>query len=98
MLRDSHFDRTTGTFVTLNHLAEIGIVRTSLSAIAIFYAINVIINGHTHCRDRRIRGLVLASLLGILSFLIHGLVDFDIHIPANAAYFYALVGIGVSAS
>ena len=95
-LRPLVYDHVHNDYLEL--LVEYGIVGTSLFAIAMLYAINLIIKGYMHCRDRRIRGFVLGSLLGILSFLIHGLVDFNFHIPGNAAYFYALMGIGVSAS
>ncbi|MDH3467679.1 MAG: O-antigen ligase family protein, partial [Gammaproteobacteria bacterium] len=95
-LRPLVYDHAHNDYLEL--LAEYGIMGSALFAIAMLYAINIIINGYMQCRDRRLRGLVLGALLGILSFLIHGLVDFNFHIPANAAYFYALIGIAMSAS
>ena len=32
------------------------------------------------------------------ALLIHGLVDFNFHIPANAAYFFVLLGLGMAAT
>ena len=34
--------------------------------------------------------LALAALLGIIGILVHSLVDFNLHVPANAALFYVL--------
>jgi putative inorganic carbon (hco3(-)) transporter len=38
----------------------------------------------------------LASLLGCTGILVHSLVDFNLQIPANAAFFYALCGLAAS--
>ena len=35
----------------------------------------------------------LGAFCGIVSILIHSLVDFNLHIPANAIYFALLIGI-----
>jgi O-antigen ligase len=40
----------------------------------------------------------LASLLGCSALLLHSLVDFNLHVPANAAVFYALCALAVSRS
>jgi O-antigen ligase len=40
--------------------------------------------------------VVFAASLGCLGLLIHGLVDFNLQIPANAAFFFALSGIVTS--
>jgi len=42
--------------------------------------------------------LYLGSLAGIISILIHGLTDFNLHIGANGLYFFFLLGITVSAA
>lgn len=38
----------------------------------------------------------LAALLGCTGLLVHSFVDFNLHIPANAAMFYALCGLAAS--
>jgi O-antigen ligase len=40
--------------------------------------------------------LSLAALLGCTGILFHSFVDFNLHIPANAALFYALAGLSAS--
>ena len=49
-------------------------------------------------RHPLMRGALFASILGTGSLLVHGLVDFNLQIPANAAYFFVLLGVGVVAS
>lgn len=41
-------------------------------------------------------GLSLAALLGCTGILVHSFVDFNLQIPANAAFFYALCGLAAS--
>jgi hypothetical protein len=40
--------------------------------------------------------VTLACLLGGTGILVHSLVDFNLQIPANAAWFYVLCAIGAS--
>ncbi len=42
--------------------------------------------------------LCLGTLAGIISILLHGLVDFNLHIGANGLYFFFLLGLFVSAA
>lgn len=41
------------------------------------------------------RGMAFISLMGILSLMIHSLVDFNLQIPSNASYFMVVLAIGV---
>ena len=43
--------------------------------------------------SRRLRFLQTAAGLGMLAMLVHGLFDFNFHIPANAIYFSMLAGM-----
>ena len=49
-------------------------------------------------RDPLMRGALFATIVGSCSLMVHGLVDFNLQIPANASYFFVLLGIGVVAS
>jgi O-antigen ligase len=44
-------------------------------------------------RERSFGHLQMAAGLGMLAMLLHGLVDFNFHIPANAIYFSFLAGV-----
>ena len=46
----------------------------------------------------RFTALRMAALAGVVGLLVHNLVDFNLHIPANAALFFALCGIVTSSS
>jgi O-antigen ligase len=39
------------------------------------------------------KGMILASLAGIISILVHSALDFNLHIPANAFLFMVLLGL-----
>ncbi|MBF0136495.1 MAG: O-antigen ligase family protein [Magnetococcus sp. DMHC-1] len=49
-------------------------------------------------RDPFARGILFASLAGTLSLSLHGLVDFNFQIPANAYFFWILLAMGLQAS
>ena len=36
----------------------------------------------------------LAAMIGVTGLLVHSLVDFNLHVPANAAIFYSLCLLG----
>lgn len=40
--------------------------------------------------------VALAALLGCIGILVHSLLDFNLHVPANAAWFYVLCGIAAA--
>ena len=40
------------------------------------------------------RGMSFACIMGVTSILIHSWVDFNLQIPANAAYFMVLLALG----
>lgn len=44
-------------------------------------------------RERSLGYLQVAAGLGMLAMMVHGLVDFNFHIPANAIYFSFLAGV-----
>lgn len=43
-------------------------------------------------------GIVSAALLGCFGLLLHSFTDFNLHVPANAAIFFALCGLICSAA
>ena len=48
-----------------------------------------------YCRhDPLMRGASFAAIMGIISIMIHSTVDFNLHIPANAAMFMVLMALG----
>ena len=49
-------------------------------------------------QDPLLCGVMFGVVCGVLSMLIHALADFNFQIPANAAIFWCLIGMGVSCS
>lgn len=81
----------------LEILGEQGIIGFSLLAIALGLITAHVVKAYRRRNDPLARGALFATLVGCMSLLIHGFVDFNFHIPGNAAYFSALLGIGVVA-
>lgn len=82
----------------LEVLAEQGIVGFSLLTTGIMIILIQVIKGFLNRRDPLMRGALFATIVGCVSLMIHGLVDFNLQIPANTSYFFVLLGMGVVAS
>lgn len=82
----------------LEILGEQGLVGFLLIFGAIFIVLCRIGRALMRRQDPLIRGGLFAGFAGCSSLLIHGLVDFNLQIPANASFFFALLGIGLVAS
>jgi O-antigen ligase len=83
----------------LQLLAEQGVIGSAL-----FYGVfgvcwfNML---RAYCRRGRSKswqGVLLGIMIAVFAFFLHGFVDFNFHIPANALWFYALLGLGLVAS
>lgn len=48
--------------------------------------------------SKRKQSVLLGILIAVSAFFLHGLVDFNFHIPANALWFYTLLGLGLVSS
>ena len=81
----------------LELLSEQGVVGFSLLALGVFFILLSLIRAFGHRRDPLVRGTLFAAIAGSVSFMAHGLVDFNFQIPANAYYFFVLLGLGTVA-
>ncbi|MBF0155028.1 MAG: O-antigen ligase family protein [Magnetococcales bacterium] len=82
----------------LEFLAEQGLLGFGLFGAAFVSSWLVMIRRYLHRRDPFARGMLFASLVGTLSLSLHGLVDFNFQIPANAYYFWILMAMGLQAT
>jgi O-antigen ligase len=82
----------------LEILGEQGIVGFSLLAVALGLIAAKIVKAYRQHHEPLVRGALFAAVAGCTALLVHGFVDFNFQIPANAAYFSALLGIGVVAA
>jgi len=77
-------------------LVETGIIGFALM---VWFLIGVYRRGFAalrHWRDHWDRTISLAALIGSTGIMIHSFVDFNLHIPANAAFFYVLCALSAS--
>jgi O-antigen ligase len=82
----------------LEILGEQGIVGFSLLAVALGLIAAKIFKAYRQHHEPLVQGALFTAITGCTALLVHGLVDFNFQIPANAAYFSALLGIGVVAA
>ena len=74
-------------------LVECGVIGFAIAAAFVILLYRSAIFNLRRWRSDTQSGVMLAASLGCLGLLIHGLVDFNLQIPANAAFFFALSGI-----
>jgi O-antigen ligase len=77
-------------------LVETGILGFSLM---IWFIVQLYRRGFSQLQDwqnRWDRALSVSALTACTGILVHSLVDFNLHIPANAAFFYASCGLAAS--
>lgn len=69
----------------------------TLAAIADYGLTGSPVAAHFIPRYRLMVGMGFSSVMGIVAIVIHSSVDFNLQIPANAAYFVMMVALGVLA-
>jgi len=82
----------------LELLSESGILGFALVGGALVLVAARLLRTLRSRRDPLVRGMVFASLSGMLAMLIHSLVEFNFRIPALGSYFFLLMGLGLAAA
>jgi O-antigen ligase len=82
----------------LEVLIEQGVVGFSFLALGVTFVLLSLTRAYGRRRDPLVRGTLFAAIAGSASFMVHGLVDFNFQIPANACYFFVLLGLGTVAT
>ncbi len=80
----------------LQLLLETGILGFLLIAAGLLAFILTVLYKWGKRHDPFIKGLTICCLTGVFSMLLHSMVDFNLHIPANALYFSLLLGLTYS--
>lgn len=78
----------------LEILAETGVVGAALLGGVVLSSLWAALRALFLRRDALMRGAAFASIMGIVAMSIHATVDFNWHIPANAATFMVLLALG----
>lgn len=71
--------------------AEVGLFGLSLLGLMVAMSLAVALRAQYLRRDPLMRGLSFASIMGILTLMIHSMVDFNLQIPANALTFMLIL-------
>jgi O-antigen ligase len=79
----------------LETLAETGIPAGGALILAGFGTLIFLFLRWLKRRDPFVRGIALGALTGIVALLIHGFLDFNLRIPANAVYFFVLFALAL---
>ncbi len=77
----------------LQLLIETGVVGLIFLGFFFFRYIRNVFRMWFRRRDHYVRGLVLGGMAAIFGILIHSLVDFNLHIPANALLFFIIMAL-----
>lgn len=90
-----YYDHAHNDYIEL--LADQGVVGFTLIGTPLILIFLSMAGAFKRRRDPLMRGMLFAALTGFISLMLHAIVDFNFHIPANAAYFFAIMGIGIAA-
>jgi O-antigen ligase len=74
--------------------AESGLLGLSILGLFVVLSLRAALAAQWLRRDPLMRGISFAAVMGVTSILIHSWVDFNLQIPANAAYFMVLLALG----
>ncbi len=74
-------------------LVETGIVGFAIAVAFLTLLFRESLRNLEHWRSDTRSSLALAAFIGCIGLLVHGLVDFNLQIPANAAFFFALSAV-----
>ena len=77
-------------------LVETGIVGFTFAGVFLALLCRQGIHNLKHWRNDTQSSLALAAFLGCIGLLVHGFVDFNLQIPANAVFFFALAALVTS--
>jgi O-antigen ligase len=86
------FDYTHNDYAQI--ASETGLVGLGLLGLVVAMSLGVALRAQWVRHDPLMRGMSFACIMGVTSLLIHSWVDFNLQIPANAAYFMVLLAFG----
>ena len=88
---DGFWDHTHNDFVEF--FSEVGLLGVLILATMVAHSVWCSVKLLVRSRNQLARGMAFASLMGIISLLIHGAVDFNFQIPANAMLFLIVLSL-----
>ena len=77
----------------LEFLLELGVIGAAPLALLLLLSLWITVTNLRRRHSRLMLGMSFASLMGVISILIHSSVDFNLQVPANAALFTTLIAL-----
>ncbi|RKZ73262.1 MAG: hypothetical protein DRR19_31160 [Candidatus Parabeggiatoa sp. nov. 1] len=78
----------------LEFATETGIVGVLLLGLVVLWSLGVVLAAQFRRQNALSRGIAFGATMAITALLIHSTVDFNLQIPANAATFMLILGLG----
>jgi O-antigen ligase len=88
------FDQTHNDYLGL--LSDTGFLGGLFILGEILAVLIVIVRRWTKRRNTFTTGITLGGITGIIAMLFHGIVDFNMHIPANAMLFFIILALSLA--
>ncbi|HXU93252.1 MAG TPA: O-antigen ligase family protein [Gallionella sp.] len=87
-----HYDHAHQDYLEI--MADVGAIGIVLLGLVVLLSFRAALKALYCRRDRLMRGMAFASIMGTIALLIHSTVDFNLQIPANAATFMVVLALG----
>lgn len=78
----------------LEIMADTGVTGLAMLGLVVLASLWAALRALFRRRDGLMRGMAFAAVMGIIALLIHGTVDFNLQIPANAATYMVMLALG----
>ena len=82
----------------LELMAEQGLLGGVLVGVPVLLILGGMLDGYRRRHDQLLLGILFGALTAATAFLLHAVVEFNFQIPANAAYFFIVLGMGLAAA
>ncbi|MEO5364939.1 MAG: O-antigen ligase family protein [Magnetococcus sp. WYHC-3] len=79
----------------LEFMADYGVLGYLLLMLPVLVSWGILLRRFLQRRDPLARGVLMGSLMGSFALALHGMVDFNLQIPANALYFFVVLFLGL---
>lgn len=89
---DAYYDHAHQDYLEV--MADTGATGVTLLGLVVLSSLLAALRALFRRRDSLVRGMAFASFMGVVALLIHGTVDFNLQIPANAATFMVMLALG----
>ena len=93
--KQSHFEVQTEYLESdwLQAVVEIGLLGMILIGLMVWVFYKNVMQRYAQRRDKQVRSFLFGGTVGVTALLVHSVLDFNMHIPANALTWFVLAGV-----